>query len=367
MHTTLAEILENLNAGLLWVTHDGTVRFANAEGSLRTGLSTGGRLYDPDLLRAVTAAVAGRTTSQVASSGRPPHPGGPVPALACRVVPGLSRDDAFVFLRDEGGSDPGVAFRNLMQVIRTDLAAPLHDAHDALAALDGVAADTMAPLLQRVDDVTQVLDKLIDLAGIWSSGSLLANERIELWPLLQQAWAELQPLAQDRNVKVRFRSAGELGNLATLYGSENWLRRVFMECLEAAVREGRPGSTVLIEHRQMGPRAVVVFHDSGVFARAVREGVELAAPGRGAAPAGSAGRPPAREHISLQLCRHILSLHGGQLREEHEDGLRHFVIDLPTGAPAQTADPQLDMAQAQRYASDLAALMARARRQAAAH
>ncbi|MFY7857316.1 MAG: hypothetical protein ACOVQT_14350 [Rubrivivax sp.] len=147
--------------------------------------------------------------------------------------------------------------------------------------------------------MTQALDKLVDLAGVWSSGSLLANDRIELWPLLQAAWAELQPLAQDRNVKVRFRSAGELGNLATLYGSENWLRRVFMECLEAAVREGRPGSTVVIEHRQLGPRAVVVFHDSGVFARAVREGVELAAPGRGATPRATRADP---RHGSTSAC-----------------------------------------------------------------
>jgi hypothetical protein len=57
-----------------------------------------------------------------------------------------------------------------------------------------------------------------------------------------------------------------------------------------------------------------------------------------------------------------VTLHGGRLREEMEDGLRNFLIDLPTGAPHRSDSAQLDIAQAQRYARDLAALMARARR-----
>ena len=49
------------------------------------------------------------------------------------------------------------------------------------------------------------------------------------------------------------------------------------------------------------------------------------------------------------------------MREENEDGLRNFLIDLPTGArhcnPEQS---QIDVAQAERSASCMAALMARA-------
>jgi hypothetical protein len=56
-----------------------------------------------------------------------------------------------------------------------------------------------------------------------------------------------------------------------------------------------------------------------------------------------------------------VSLHGGQLREEEEGGLRNFLIDLPTGAPHRNDHSQLDVAQAQQYARDLAALMSRAR------
>lgn len=356
MHASLTEILENQKSGLLWVSQDGMVRYANGEACSRTGLAAGGKLYDPDLTRAVASAVIARASAVVNAPGRPSHAGEPVPELRCRVVPGLSKDDAFVFIRDTSEQDTGSAFDNLMQVIRTDLREPLRDAQQALGLLDRDLAAQAEPLLEPLREVLQVLDRITDLASLWNSGSLLADERIELWPLLQSVWTELQPLAMDRHVKVRFIAQDELSNLATLYGSERWMRRVMLECLEAAVREATPGSQLQIEHRQLGPRALIVFRNSGVFARA-SAGVEL-----DTRAAKTPSPKAARERIGFELCRHIVALHGGQLREEVEDGDRHFLIDLPTGAPHRPTDPQIDIAQAQRYASDLAALMARSRR-----
>lgn len=361
MHSTLTEILENQKTGLLWVSQEGVVRYANGDACSRTGLGPGGRLYDPDLARAVAQAVLHRASAAVSAAGRPAYAGAPVPELACRVVPGLSKDDAFIFIRDGVAADPGIAFENLMQIIRSDLAAPLHEAQRALGVLEPDFAGQAEPLLNSITEVLQVLDKLVDLAGLWSSSALLASDRIELWPLLQGVWAELQPQAMARQVHVRFQAQDELGNLATLYGSEPWMRRVFLECLEAAIRGEPSGGTLLIEHRQLGPRALIVFRDSGVFSQATA-GVEL-----GPLPRGRVGTAAARERIGFHLCRQILALHGAQLRDEVEDGARHLLIDLPTGAPHRPTDPQVDIAQAQRYASDLAALMARSRRPAARH
>ncbi|CAM3785682.1 sensor histidine kinase [Roseateles saccharophilus] len=361
MHSTLAEILENQKTGLLWVSQDGVVRYANGDACSRTGLAPGGKLYDPDLARAVMQAVLHRASAAVTAAGRPAQPGEPIPELSCRVVPGLSKDDAFVFIRDAVAVDPGIAFENLMQIIQSDLAAPLHDAQRALGVLEPEFAQQAEPLLAGITEVLQVLDKLVDLAGLWSSSALLANDRIELWPLLQSVWAELQPQAMARQVQVRFQARDEIANLATLYGSEPWMRRVFLECLEAAIRAAPSGSTLMIEHRQFGPRALLVFRNSGVFAQ-IQAGIELRQ-----APRGRAGTAAARERIGFHLCRQILALHGGQLRDEIEDGERHLLIDLPTGAPHRPTDTQIDIAQAQRYASDLAALMARSRRRQASH
>lgn len=361
MHSSLAELLENMKSGLLWVQRDGVVRYANNHASARTGLVPGRKLYDPDLTKAVAAAVAGQAPRVVnAIAAQAGNPGSGPSELSCRVLPGLARDDAFVLIGAEAGE--GTGYDNLMQVIRSDLRDPLRDAGKALelARQHGGGHETDT-LVDHVGELLRVLDKIVDLAELWGSSALFASDRIELWPLLQKVWGELEPMAIDRSVKVRFRAQNEAANLATLYGSEHWLRRVFLECLESAVRSSRAGATIEIEHRQMGPRALIVFRDCGVFAGRAADAIEMPqAPGK-AGPKAAAPRRDARDQIGLKLCQHIVSLHGGALREEDEDGVRHFLIDLPTGAPHRSDTTQLDIAQAQQYARDLAALMARAR------
>lgn len=361
MHASLAELLENLKPGLLWVARDGTVRYANGEGTARTGLATGRRLYDPDLMRAVASAIAGRVPRQVAAVGVRDTDKGISQELRCRVIPGLASDDAFVLIGHDVTHDDGVGYDNLMQVIRADVRDPLRDAQAALSLWEsqGVGGPELAAMTDSLSALLGVVDRLVDLASVWDSSALLASDRIELWPLLQHAWGGVEPLALQRSVKVRFHAKSDAGALATLYGSEHWLGRVFEECLEAAVRSARRGATLEIEHRQMGPRALVIFRDCGVFVpREMRHGGAMLG---GAAKTVPRGGLSARDQIGLKLCRHIVSLHGGQLREEQEDGVRNFLIELPTGAPHRNDQSQLDVAQAQRYATDLAALMARAR------
>ncbi|WP_442975249.1 endonuclease III domain-containing protein, partial [Salmonella enterica] len=48
-HSTLSELLENLKQGLLWVTRDGVVRYANADATRRTGLAPGKTPYEVEM------------------------------------------------------------------------------------------------------------------------------------------------------------------------------------------------------------------------------------------------------------------------------------------------------------------------------
>ena len=362
MHATLSELLENLQTGMLWLSRDGLVRFANTQAVAKLRLNAGSRVQEPTLVNAVNGTVLEQSARVVTIAGHPASPGAPVPELRCRVLPGLSRDDAMVLVADSADEHADVGFDNLMMMLRADLRDPLHRVGQALGmARHERDAHALDALCDQVDELTQVLDRLIDLASVWGSESLAANDRIELWPLLQQAWARVEPLARARNLKARFTAQGPKSQLAAIYGSEPWLLRVFVECLEAAIRAARPGGMLDIEHRQMGPRALVVLRDSGAFIAARAE----ATPMDSGAPRADAGtnavRLAPRDLIGLKLCRQIVAQHGGQLREEHDDGQRNFLIDLPTGAPFRNEASAADTAQAQAYARDLAALMARRR------
>lgn len=159
----------------------------------------------------------------------------------------------------------------------------------------------------------------------------------------------------DCGFKARFTAQGDVGSPATSYGREDWPSRVLQECMESAVRSAPRGNTLEIEHRQVGPRAMIVLRDCGVFAGVVESAGRM---GGKTAVASRQSWPQAREDVGFWLCQRIVSLHGGQLHEEDDDGIRNLLIDLPTGAPRNTDNAQFDIAQAPQYAKDLAALMA---------
>lgn len=367
MHTTLVELLENMKPGLLWVNREGVVRYANADATERTGLAQGRRIFEPVLQRAVAAAGSGQGPATVQFSGIPADFGAVAPMLECRVLPGFAKDDAFVLIAPDPSKDKDVAFDNLMQVLKTDLGDPLREAQGRLSRVresrDGSERGEVDDLFDGVAELVSLLDRVSDLAAIWGSGALLDNDRIELWDLLMKAWAQAEPLALSRGVTVAFKSAVPNEQLPAMYGSQHWLMKVFQECIGAAVRSTRTGATLTIEHKQMGPRALIIFRDSGVFATNVPGAETL--PRTGQRHRGRSEQK-GRDYIGLRLARQIVALHGGALREENEAGVRNFLIDLPTGAPHRTEQAQLDIAQAQRYAKDLAALMARARKRPAA-
>ena len=282
-------------------------------------------------------------------------------------MPGFAKDDVFILIAPDPSKDKDVAFDNLMQVLKSDLGEPLKAAQTRLSHVresrDGSPKGEIDDLCDSVGELTALMDRVSDLAAIWGSGALLDNDRIELWDLLMKAWAKAEPLALSRGVEVTFKSEVPNEQLPAMYGSQHWLMKVFQECIGAAVRSTRTGATLTIEHRQMGPRALIIFRDSGVFATN-QAGAE-ALPRTGQRHRGRTVGPQGRDYIGLRLARQIVALHGGALREENEAGVRNFLIDLPTGAPHRLEQTQLDIAQAQRYAKDLAALMARARKRPA--
>ena len=125
MHATLSELLENLQTGMLWLSRDGLVRFANTQAVAKLRLNAGSRVQEPTLVNAVSGTVREQSARVVTIAGHPASPGAPVPELRCKVLPGLSRDDAMVLVADGADEQADVGFDNLMQVIRSDLRDPL--------------------------------------------------------------------------------------------------------------------------------------------------------------------------------------------------------------------------------------------------
>ena len=164
MSSSLSELFERVPTGLLWVQVDGNVRHANGEARRVSALRTGDALRDPALFLAVQLVARMRVPrlSALSNAGR---------LLRCRVIPGLAKDDAFVLLDtgstvDEtaGGAD------RLLRAVDQGLRGPLHQAETALQIWredpDPHAATVLA---EQVGDLLVGLNRLLDLAGLWTS------------------------------------------------------------------------------------------------------------------------------------------------------------------------------------------------------
>jgi len=134
-----------------------------------------------------------------------------------------------------------------------------------------------------------------------------------------------------------------------------WLRRALMEFLAQAVMAAPRGAVIDLSLDGLGARVRIRAVNKGLFMSAHerrRAETPFNAGDKPAAP--SQGTP----RIGLALARAVVERHGGSVRIDDAHGSVDFVFEMPAGAPAEPA-PQLALEQAQRYALDMARLMAR--------
>lgn len=346
--------MEDLNSGILWVSSSGKVKFANKQATQRTGLQAGSTVYEPELLHNIKLAVLREPTAAVQVIGMPSDFGKPAPVLQCSTFAGFSKDDAFVFVEPEPNHNRKIAYENLMQVLKHDLAEPTTHICNKIVELKRNIPNQHKQLdavLASLVEVLDLLDSIHKLADVWVDNKLVDSERLELWQLVQQAWEFAKPTAQRRGIVASFKSTTPTSELPTIYGSKFWLHKALLECLQVAVRSSKDHANIVVEHKQLGPRAVISIHNSSGFDHANLTTKLL----------GGETKSTRQNFIGLELAEHILNIHGGLLRANLQEN--QFVLDIPTGAPAAVLGQQLDIQQAQRYAEDLAQLMARSRKE----
>lgn len=189
-----------------------------------------------------------------------------------------------------------------------------------------------AALYDHVAELLRVVDALAELVQAWGCGCDAAGSPVALWPLLQDVWAEVEPLAALREVGIRVSLDVPSPEMAHVVGNPRWLRRVLVECLWDSVAATPRGEQLDVLLQQRDRQLCLVLRDGD----------------RGKAGAASA---PA---MLLDLCRHVLHQHGGALHETVEGGQRQRVLEMPVGLLESGVSKT--PACAQRYASDLAAL-----------
>lgn len=368
-------LFDALSDRLIFLSPEGKILFANQSG--RDALAD--RLAGLERCRALVEALrdiaAGRRQLPLTLTLELINAAGIQTVQATLAAAPNGRDLALVLPDASGDSQIRNAIDSFLELVRTQLQQPLTELQRHCAALEDVdtlAQDTAA----LAGDMSGKLSKLLDLIKVLGCDDIVGDDRVLLVPLIHEVLAQLQP--QSVRYRIRVVTSGLASDMPPVYGSRDWLRRALSECVENAYKHSREDCgpqaeiTVEVRARQEPEHVLLQIINQGAcpFGLANGKAVPFVAPSGRAikAPANQGGTPasgvavrsaPAGLRIGLALSQKIVEMHGGHLRFLRTDeDMTDVRIELPTGG-SRRRNERLDTQQAQRYAQDLALLLAR--------
>lgn len=366
MTPAILTLFNCLSDGVAIIAPDATVRFANQGMQRLLPTLPGGAFPQATIASVIVQALEGHLAlphSFKAEITYDPDIAEPE-QLRVHVVRSPAGKDLVVVIRDM--SEKAIyetTIANLGGLVERAIAEPVRAFSEELSGLLDQVSGQNAPASEHRERLSAamehgqvVLDQLRNLASMaqFASGKALeADDRIILEDWLASAVARRHETARARGQFLTLQTNAKA--LPTIYGSAHWLGLALDACLDNALR-----------HSQNDSEIVVSAVGSGNFVR-----IMLRNKGRGLQPAllrtrlmqplmrgRAASETSPGLGLGLPLARQIVEMHKGRLSLEQElDGFVTCAIELPAGASPHR-DPGLDLAQVQRYAGDLARLMA---------
>jgi len=356
MNDAFRLMFDQVKSGIIWLQRNGTVRYANKAAVQMTPCLLGSPLMDPVAERTVKAAGQDliKLPFQFELTTQEEHPD----TIRAVVINAPVGGDLMLVLNNVSEERwYSSALENLIGYIEAEMAAPIEHLIQKMPAAMSVAQANSAnpellPLVQEARTLSGKLGKLRDLVSVFGQGAIQRDERINMVQLLKQVLGETMPLAQAREVTVA--TEGLEGDLPAVYGSSAWLSKALVEYIEHTIRSAQPGGLIELSISALGTRLLLRARNRGLFVSNHERRGAFVPFGVGDGFEQGATRPG----IGLALSQRILEQHGGSVRIEDDFDAVDFVMEIPAGAPA-TQDAQLSVEQAQRYARDMAQLMAR--------
>lgn len=179
-------------------------------------------------------------------------------------------------------------------------------------------AEFLSLLQEQTERMSQMTKILLEMSEL---NTVPCNDEIELSPMIEEIFADLAPLAEDKDVAL------EHDGNATIIGSDTLIYRMIFNLTENAIRYNRPASKVQISVSEKNDDVLIRVKDNGFgIPEQYRESIFQ--------PFFRVDKSRSREHggvgLGLALVWEIVSLHGGTVKaEESTESGTVMLVSLP--------------------------------------
>lgn len=353
-------LFDTMPSALLTFDVNGSVTFANRAAKLHPG-KPAEVMAGKDVIKSLVKDIALKKL-KLPYSANVELAGGL--QVSGTFVPGPSGlDIAFLIKQDAAPQEESkrMELSDIIALLRDELSPPLKQLQSQLGNLpDGPETEQLEA---AADALSQRMRRLADLIAVFGEDVLITTDRIDLSAEVQSVCSQLGPKALSKKVHFEVETPAQV--LPPLYGNQALVRRALYECIDNAINNSRKevnsrqDLVVNVTYRLTGEHVLIAVRNMGAMPEELKgiETRELF----DKAPAST--EPDNKGRLGLPLVQRIIGLHGGNMRTTAvgDDEVK-VLLEFPTGAP-QRGKGQLDIAQAQRYAADLAQLMSRRKKE----
>jgi signal transduction histidine kinase len=232
--------------------------------------------------------------------------------------------------------------RDLSAMAYHDMRGPLGNVYTSLEALKPLLADHPTPQVNSLLDIASrserqvrnMIDSLLDVQYLEEGSKLLSRTNTPIQDLITSAVEMVQPLAEEKGIKIRFALADDL---PLLYIDDDMIERVLLNLLDNAIKYTPNQGVITVSTATSGSEVYVRIRDTG-------PGI---APEAQAAIFNKFSRikqdnMPHGVGLGLAFCKLAVEAHGGRIWV-HSDEQRGstFIFALPVEAPATQELPIL--------------------------
>ena len=189
----------------------------------------------------------------------------------------------------------------------------------SLAAMnDEESAEPIVSAIEELDQLTDFLNKSLDVAEARADALRLTRTKIDLSKLLETMVDLYEPSMAERGVQIRLRNENGL----TVFGDEGLIHRMIANLLDNVLKHLAPSSSVVVSLHVEDKMALLSFEDDGsgfepevlehLFARRVR------------------GKTSAGHGLGLAFVDAVARAHGGTVEAMNREGTGALiVVSLP--------------------------------------